>query len=254
MILAVPEGTPPIYYNNINLFIGIVSIVIFFVIAAILFVKKKDEVETARRIKIGYGLFAIFYALCRVFFIIAVWFPDEPWNPNSYDFFVVIGYLFASVGLTSLIFVLEKYLITKTKRVFSVIGIVVSVLLAITIVGQLLQLQVPVPLIVDGEPLNLLGQQTALYISVVASPLLIAVIAILYMYLAAKSTADLRKKAVLILVAIALIGIASIFDSETVVVSMPGLLGGNLILLDLFYSIPPAMMIAGILLFLKNTY
>nr|MDO8088564.1 hypothetical protein [Candidatus Sigynarchaeum springense] len=308
--------TPGVYYHELNFIIELVSIITFFVVAGILFIKKEGEIETARKIKVGYALFAIFYALCRIFFIVAVWFHSEPWIPsdrsdpsnlmifgylsnsvpinsfvvtgyfiscvglifmaivvekyssskarhvftivaillivyvigwfpdsnpdpadavrNSYDFFVVMGYFFASFGLTCMILALESFLITRTHHIFSIFGLVMTLLNFLAVLG-------------------ILSQDMALYLSYLSSPALTAMIAILYIYLAAKGTAELRKKAILILVAILFIGVASIIDGESLIISAGQWFSDDFIL-DLYYSIAPGLMIVGIFLFLKNTY
>ncbi|NMC05877.1 MAG: hypothetical protein GYA24_11730 [Candidatus Lokiarchaeota archaeon] len=235
MLLELPPGTPAIYYHEINFIVEVISIITFFVVAGILFVRKEGELDIARRIKIGYAFFTIFYAMCRIFFIVAVWYPDETWSTDSYDFFVVIGYFFACVGLTAMILVIEKYLITKTRHVFTIIGIVMCVVYFLSILG-------------------ILTQHVALLLSYVSSPLLTVVMVALYLYLAVKGAAELRRKAIAILVAIALIGVSAIVDGESMVINAGALLSGQDLILDLYYSIPPVILMIGILIFLKNTY
>jgi hypothetical protein len=235
MLLLLPPGTPPIYYHDINFIVELISIIALFVVGPVLFVKKRDEIVSARRVKMGYGFFTMFYALCRIFFIVAVWYPDEPWSPNSYDFFVVIGYFFASLGFTLLILVIERYLIQRTKHVFSIIGFSMAILYFLAILG-------------------ILDQDFALLLSYVSSPVLTAVIVFLYLYLAIKGTAELRRKAIVIIVAIALIGISSIIDGETLIINAATMFGSNTLLLDVYYSIPPLILMVGFAVFVKGTY
>jgi hypothetical protein len=239
MILELPYlpgvgPTPPVYYHNLNYIVEIMSIIAFFVVAVILFIPKKGDIPTAKRIKIGYGLFTVFYAMCRIFFIVAVWYPDETWSANSYDFFVVIGYFFACIGLTSMIFVVERYLITKTRHVFTILGVVMSVLYFLAIIG-------------------ILQQDFVLYLSYISSPLLTVVMVILYLYLAVKGASELRRKALMILLSIALIGVAAIVDGETMIIN-----AGTVIhpegLLDVYYCLAPFILMIGIIIFVKNTY
>jgi hypothetical protein len=235
MILELPPGTPGIYYHEINFIVELVSIISFFVVAVILGIKKEGEIDVARRIKAGYAFFAVFYAMCRIFFIVAVWYPNETWNSNSYDFFVVCGYFFASLGLSSMILVVEKYLITKTHHIFTIIGLIMSVLYFLAILG-------------------FLSQDFALDLSYASSPVLTAVIVFLYLYLAVKGAAELRRKALAILFAIALIGISAILDGESMIINAGVMLGSDTLILDLYYSVPPAILMIGILVFLRNTY
>ncbi len=242
MIFHLPPGTPPVYYHDTNFIIELISILAFFVVAGILLVRKEGEIASTRGIKTGYSFFAIFYAMCRVFFIVAVWFPNETWNTDSYDFFVVIGYFFACIGLTSMILVLEKYLITKTHHVFTILGAAMSVLYFLTILGTYLPI------------LGFLNQDFALDLSYVSSPVLTVLIVFLYLFLAVKGAAELRKKALSILLAIALVGVAAIVDGEKLVINAGVMFGWDNPWLDVYYSIPPLILMIGILLFLKNTY
>ncbi|MEX2682803.1 MAG: hypothetical protein Q6373_014530 [Candidatus Sigynarchaeota archaeon] len=308
--------TPGIYYHELNFIVELVSIITFFVVAGILFIRKENEIESARKIKVGYALFAIFYALCRIFFIVAVWFHSELWiasdrsdpsnlmifgyiangvpinsfvvagyvisciglvfmaivvekyssskarhvftivaillivyvigwypdpNPDfpelvrdSYNFFVVMGYFFACFGLTCMILALESYLITRTHHIISIFGLVMTLLNFLAVLG-------------------LLSQNMALLLSYLSSPALTAMIAILYVYLAAKGTAELRRKAIMILIAILFIGVASIIDGESLIISASTWFSNDFFL-DLYYCVAPALLIIGIFLFLKNTY
>nr|MDO8108929.1 hypothetical protein [Candidatus Sigynarchaeota archaeon] len=237
MLLELPLGTPPIYYNGINLFWEIASIVFFFFSMIILLKKKEEELETARKIKMGYAFFMFFYSFCRIFFIVAVKYPDEAWNANSYDFFVVCGYFFSSLAFMCIIIVIEKYLITKTHHLFSILACAMVVLYSLCLLGIF----------------GIDSQDLALTLSYVSSPVLTAVIVIMYIYLAVKGTADLRKKALLILFGIALIGIGAIIDGEKIVINAVGWFS-SIIQLDMFYSIAPMIMIVGVLIFLKFSY
>jgi len=245
-------------------------IIAFYVAGIFLLVKKKDELETHRKIKVGYALFMWFFALTRIFFIIAIWFPSETWangmahgSPTfrgSYDFFVIFGYIFAAIGMTSIIYVVEKYLITRLHRVFTIIGCIMICIYGLTIVAMT---QTAAALSILPHPwleiAEYLGQQFALLLSDILSPVLIAVIVILYLYLAVKGTATLRRNAILIIVAIALMGVGSAIDGESLVIKAAtwfpleaGYTVGSL--LDIYYALTPAIMIVGLLIFVKVTY
>ena len=269
MILILPNGTPDIYYHGFNFWIEIACIVMFYIAGFILLSKKKDELETHKKIKIGYALFAWFFALCRIFFIVAVWFPSESWANGmahgtpppsfrgSYDFFVIFGYIFAAIGLTSIIYVVEKYLISKLHKLFTTIGCILIGIYGLTIIA-LTQTAAALSILPHPwlEIAEYLGQQFALLLSTYTSPVLIAVVVILYIYLAIKGTATLRRNAILILVAMALMAMGSIIDGEKLVINAATIFSDNAIFspLDLYYAIPPAVMLAGILIFVKVTY
>ncbi|MHA1791098.1 MAG: hypothetical protein ACTSVI_00550 [Promethearchaeota archaeon] len=231
MIWELPEGIPAIYYHGINLYINIFGILLFIVFGLLLiFRHPENSTDIQNRINLGYGLFSIFYAGCRIFFIIGVWYPNESWSSNSYDSFTVVGYFFAAVGMTSIIFVVEKYFIPKTKHLFSVLGIIISVIFALGI-------------------MMIVPRYFALYLSYISSPFLLAVLIILYLYLAVKGTASIRKNAITIIVAILLMGLAAVIDGEFVIKAAVDWFNNDIVLLEIFYSIPNVMLIIGITLF-----
>jgi hypothetical protein len=257
MLLILPPGIPTIYYHNINFWVNVISIVSFFIAAIILSVKRKNQLDVSRKIKQGYAAFMAFYALARIFYIVAVWFPNESWNPNSFAFFSVIGYLFAAIGLTSIIFVVEKYLISQTHRLVTILAIVMSCIYALTVFvmyvsGYLYVLSQPW-LGVFTFLSTYLGQSLALTLSDASEPLLVGIIVILYIYLAIKGTATLRRNAILIIVAIALIVTGDLIDSDSIVAMVAPLIT-NLTYLDLYYAVAPSILIIGVIIFVKGTY
>lgn len=268
-ILSLPTGTPPIYYHGINFWVEMACIVAFYVSGFFLLLKKKDELETHRKIKVGYALFMWFFAACRIFFIIAAWFPSEPWAVGlahgaadfrgSYDFFVIFGYIFSVIGMTAIIYVVEKYLITKLHKLFTTMGYIIICIYSLTILAMS---QTAAALSVLPHPwleiAEFLGQQFAVLLSKIIAPIFIGVIVILYFYLAIKGTASLRRNAILIIIAIALIGIGSVIDGEGLVIDAATWFpqGVNTIgsILDIYYSIVPAIMMVGLIIFVKVTY
>ncbi|MHA1682680.1 MAG: hypothetical protein ACTSUE_17205 [Promethearchaeota archaeon] len=231
-----PPGTPDIYYHGINFIFEVISILLFIIIGLFLMIKKKeDDTDLHRKIKTGYGMFALFYSLCRIFFIIAVWFPDESWSANSYDYFVVVGYLFATLGLTSIIIVVERYLVRKTRYIFTILGLIMVVIYGISVLGMI-------------------PQDMALLLSFISSPVLIGVLVILYLTVAIRGTASIRRTALLMLTTIFMMGVAAIIDGESLVIAAPSWFDNDLFLLELFYSVAPTILIIGIIAFCKVTY
>lgn len=234
-MLALPADTPPIYYHGINFWMHAMAIIVFLTFGLALLLKRKSDSEILRNIKRGYGLFLTFYAATRIFFILATWFHSEPWHPNSYDFFVVWGYFSTAVGFSIIIFVIEKYLITKTRFLFTVLGVVLVALYLLSILG-------------------VFTQAVALELSWYSSPILIAVVLLLYMSLAIRSTGKLRRNAIIIIVGIFLLAAMAVLDGEGIITSAPAWFDGNELLLEIFYSIPPVIGIAGAAIFFKVTY
>nr|MDO8117175.1 hypothetical protein [Candidatus Sigynarchaeota archaeon] len=139
MLLTLPDGTPEMYYFGMNGLLGFISIAILLLFGVILMVGKKEDVEIHHKLNLGYGIFLIFFAGCRLAFIMAVWYPNEPWSLDSYSFIVIIGYLSTTLGLTSIISVLETYLIRNTKHMFTILGAILSFLYGLGMVGVITQ-------------------------------------------------------------------------------------------------------------------
>jgi len=255
MQLVLPDKLLPItiYYHDINFWVEVISIIVFFIGGCVLLKRKPNELDTHKHIKIGYAMFAWFFALCRIFFILGVWFPGSsssttilgitfPPNFDLYEFFTVIGYVWSAIGMSSVIFVLEKYLITKTHRFFTILAILLDCIYSLTVVLMGMQIQ------------SFFGRDFALLLSDVMSPVLTAVILILYIYLAVKGTATLRRNAILIIIAIGFIGIATILDGESMVANAATWFPLNSLTLDIYYACAPGVMTIGIIIFVKVTY
>ncbi len=154
-----------------------------------LFLNKSRSVEAEGQkwLFIGFGIFFILYATTRILFLCAEWARDwgpDLYSPNvipfskpggpGYDLFWRIATLSGLVGWTFFIFVIEKYLIRKTKFIFSIIGL-----------GTLI-----ICLIFGPYEIGLLATRTG--------PILMGLILILlYFYLIFTSDGDVRKKALM---------------------------------------------------------
>ena len=221
----VPDGTPWIYWHSYNLIPNIVSIIVYIVIGLLLFRRKEGEVDIYHKVKIGYGVFSIFYAMCRVFFILAIWIGDY------YQILTEIGYLWTTLGLEVILIVIENNLVKGTRHFFTVVGAIFTVILIAGI-------------------LNLYEQELARDLTGYVSPVLIALIVILYLYIAIKGAKDIRKNALLVILAVAFIAVGALLDGEKMVINARTWFLDDL-MLELFYSIPPVFLITGILVFYK---
>ncbi|MBN2152737.1 MAG: hypothetical protein JW839_14895 [Candidatus Lokiarchaeota archaeon] len=225
MLIQVPDGTPSIYWRSWNLVPNVVSIIVYIVIGLLLFKKKENEVDIYHKVKVGYGIFSIFYAMCRVFFILAIWFGVY------YQLLTEIGYLWTTLGLEAILIVIENNLVKGTRHFFTIVGVI---FIAILIAGIL----------------QLFPQDLARDLTGYVSPVLIALIVILYLYIAIKGAKDIRRNALLVILAVALIAVGAILDGEKLVISA-GTWFPEQLMLEVFYSIPPAFLITGILVFYR---
>ncbi len=227
MLLELPPGTPAIYwgFTSVNLYVNLFCVVLFIIFGLLLIVSRKnDDAEIFKKIKRGYGLFAVCYAMCRLFFIFGVWFSD------LYELYTMMAYIWVAVGIECIIVVIENYMVTKTKHVFTVFGLIVIALLFIGVLG-------------------IIAQDVARTISTLGSPVMLVLLAILYIYIAVTGTASVRRKAILMIVAMVLIGGGAILDSEDLVVEAATWFGGDILMLEIFYSITPIILMIGIIIF-----
>ncbi|MHA1370574.1 MAG: hypothetical protein ACTSRA_12785 [Promethearchaeota archaeon] len=249
--IEIPPGTPDIYYHRINLVVSLFMFFIFLIIGILLIFKKKsDEAEYFTKVKRGYGIFAILFSLCRLFFIIAVYYPNEcklfwifPISiPDCYNLYVLVGYAFADFGLFSILVVIEKHLIPKTKFIFSILALIFIILSMLAILG----------IVFSSTPLGFFQQDLILSISFIVNPVLVGVLIIIYIYLALKGTKIIRKNSIMILIAIILIGLGTIIDGESMVIQAGIWFADNLMALDIFYCLGPSIIIIGIIIFYKS--
>jgi len=93
------------------------------VIMGLIFIKRarkmKGDVKSQKQVFYGYSLFYFMYIITRILFI----FSDIARINHSsyYDTFVSGAYIFTAIALLMMISTIEKYLIKKTKRIFTFI-------------------------------------------------------------------------------------------------------------------------------------
>ncbi len=202
-MLQIPETMPQEHYNPINVH-GAINLYSFLAFAAILIAlgilfalkAKKQELEAARRIKLAFGMFGIFYGVCRIFFALAF---QEFTNPDAnYNLFVNIAYSFGMIGFISLIWGLEKA--KYETRYFFMIGLAITIL---TIAGVILNL------------LNILViREFVLIVIYIGTPIAGFFIVILYIQLIRMSTGTIRKKSIYSLVGFLVMVVGITMDSQ----------------------------------------
>ncbi|MFX0135069.1 MAG: hypothetical protein ACFFDN_15615 [Candidatus Hodarchaeota archaeon] len=194
---------------------------------------RKTEVESQKWLFIGIGIFLILYGITRILFLCAEWARDwgaDLYSPNvipfskpggsGYDFFWRLAALIGLVGLIIYNFVVERYLIRKTKYVFSIIG-----------VGTLI-----VCVIFGPYDIGLLATRTG--------PLIMGFsIVILYIYLIFTGEGEVRKKAIIATLGLFVFFLGVGLDSTT----------GQALFMNLFPArdITAFFVIAGLIIFHK---
>ncbi|MGQ4873730.1 MAG: hypothetical protein ACP6IY_06595 [Promethearchaeia archaeon] len=217
MLFKVPEVFDySTYYRGISLVLWIITISGCF-IGALLFIIKanKMELKSQKWLYLGYGVFFIFFSLMRIFYIVAVYIPE------NYDLYTSLGYVVGTIGLIFWLYVLETQMIKSTKGIFVAISIVMFAVAVIGLTG-------------------IIERELALNIINITTPFSISVVFFMYMYIAVKGTGEVRKKAIWLIVGLLLIMLGHAMDSEFWAGNFP----------DFPYEIPPIVMLIGLLIFL----
>lgn len=209
---------------------------VFVVISMILFalylfnkMRKKESGSVQKHIYLGYCFFLLSYGVTRIFFIFSDYevrslvYPiiDSPLNM----IYVGIAYTFGLFGALWIFFMVERYLV-RTRYIFTAITIGILGLSIISILG-----------IVPTDIPQL--------IMTVALPGFIALIILLYVYVAIKTPGDARNRALGIVVGLLIMVIGFLLGSK--------LFGGALESLGMLYEvrilIEPFIVIAGAAIF-----
>jgi hypothetical protein len=185
---------PAEYLNTVDLYLWIAAIVVQF-FAFMIFIKrgfKVVDLGTLRGLLLSYGLFFLFMGINRIFFILA-------YKTNFYSESLGIGYVFASSGAVPVIYILEKYMVRKTKMMFTILTIITT---AVCIS----------PLVFPERLIELreLAQILALFSSLIWF--------ILYFYIAKVTAGAPRKKALITILGMTLSAVGFTLDSERVLI------------------------------------
>jgi CDP-diglyceride synthetase len=216
MILKLPEVLQGLnYYQGISLILWIIVIVLLF-LSAVLFFKEALGLEQKqpRSGNLAYGIFSLFFGMTRMVYVIAVYMP------NSYDFFINLGYIFLMVALISIIYVIETQVITSTKKIFLLINSIAFIIALFTLIG-------------------VASRYFALTMLYILAPISIFVILGMYLYIFIKSKGKVRQKALIILCGFLLVTLAHFMDSEAFIGALP----------FIPLEITPIIMSAGIVIF-----
>jgi len=162
--------------------------VLFLAFLLFLLASKKSDIESRKNVLIGYGMFCLLFGLTRFFFYISDFFGD------FHDTIIVLGYGTGILGLISVIFILETYLI-KTKKVLTIITSICFLIMIFAILG-------------------LTTRDVALTMIYILSPAALIAATIAYIYFIKNSTGASRKKAIGALLGIFLIFFGHFMDSN----------------------------------------
>jgi hypothetical protein len=218
MLLKMPSifNQIPEYYGGLSLILWIVSMVAMF-LGFVLFIREgiKTELKSQKMGNYSYGVFLLLSGFTRIFFVIGFYIQSD------YDFWTLLGYISIISGIVFWLYVLETHLVKKTKRIFTLIS-----LIALSFAFLAL--------------FNIIERDLALEIQYILMPASVAIIAILYFYLIAKTTGTVRKKVIGIIIGLVLFALAQIMDGQTFIGAFP----------DFPLIVAPIIMIAGVFTFI----
>ncbi len=211
-----PESLKGIgYYQGISLILWYIVIILLFVSSCLFLIRTfMSETKSLKMAFLAYSILGLFFGLTRLVYIIAVH------QPQNYDFYVILGYIFNLIGIIFWLFVLETYVIKFTKKLLTTINLIAFVIGFITLIG-------------------ITNRYFALMIYYIFGFIFIGSLIFLYLYLVFKTTSIARRKSIGILVGIILVFISHFMDSEFFITS--------------FRTIPleitPIIMIIGIIIY-----
>nr|MDO8085868.1 hypothetical protein [Candidatus Sigynarchaeum springense] len=210
------------------LFVGFV----YFMVAA----RKADNAVT-NRIKMGYGLFGLTYALTRFFFLLsdyemAISFPIYNHVTQLHLIWVTTAYSVTFVSLLVIYHTVER-LILNRKPVLTVIAAIAFMVCVITLV--LVAFNVGLDLINDTGP-----HQIAKWTLYVTGPILAVGIAALYIVIVRNSAGSVRVKSALSLIGLLLIFAGLILDMDAL---------SSLGIDSIRFILSPALFIVGTVVF-----
>jgi len=186
--------------GTLNLYLFMAFTVILWIFGVIFLLRaRKQDIEGAKRIQLAFGLFGIFYGLCRLFFILM--FQDFTNPDQNYNLFASIAYSFGIVGFTAIIWSLEK--VKYKKNYFFMIGLLVTI---ITIGGTVI-----IALRIAPEI-----RTTLLLVIFIGVPISALIIFILYIFLIKKSAGVVQKKAIYSLLGLIIMFVGIVMDSQFV--------------------------------------
>ena len=218
-----PEYVGQSLYQGIKLYFWIAHLIIVFITSILFFLQgKKLEMKSQKAMNYGYGSFFSLFGLLRIFFMLGVYFPDN----GGYDFFTNLGYISGILGVIGLLYVLETYMVPKTKKIFLIISVIAFAICLIA-------------LIFPGASRNL-----ALEFIYYLMPIAVGFIVILYVYLISKTTGIVRKKAQWVLIGLLIIVVGHMMDTSFFISALP----------QVPQELAPIIMSTGIIVFLISQF
>ncbi|MHA1340825.1 MAG: hypothetical protein ACTSRZ_12555 [Promethearchaeota archaeon] len=185
------------YVRGMHLIAWVIAIALMY-ISVFVFIsrsKKKELIISQVWIFRSFALFFGLMGITRILFVFAYYI--EPW----YNFFLATAYAFGALSLLPIVFVLEKWLIRWSRRIFTIIGIILNILSFYYAI------------------FNVQQSATARLIQQIGMPFLALAFLILYLFLIKNSVGVVRKKAILTLFGMVVFVVGILLDSEQMLFS-----------------------------------
>ncbi len=182
----------PEHYHGVNLILWIIFTVeliligVFFTIRA-----KKAELDSQKKIDMGFAAFGYFYGICRFFFIIMIHINGGA----DYDFYCSIAYFWGTLSVAALIYPLETIALNR-KPILTIFGGIATFL---TLLGTIPGLRQPM-----------------LILTMSASSIMMMILLIIYLFLIRNTSGILRQNTIIGFFAIIAFVIAIVIDGQFV--------------------------------------
>ena len=237
ILTGIPGAMPDEHYRPINIH-GMLNLWLFVAFAVILLVfgvvflviSRKQELESAKRIKVAFGLFGIFYGICRIVFILM--FQPFTLPQYNYDLLANIAYTFGMLGFSSIVWALEKVKYEDTNY-FLIAIMILTVMTGVGVIFNILNIA------------NL--REFILIVIMLGTPITGFFIILLYIQVIQMSTGELRTKAIYSLLGFIIMVVGITMDGQF-------FLGIESVPLWFKMDVVPLLSIGGYLMFAVNQF
>ncbi len=189
------------YDVNLKTMVWIIAMIYLGILGILLIIRSfKAEIKSLKETQRAYAFLIYMFAIGRIFFIFSDYERDSRGDTALYFQFVLFAYICFIIGFLAVTYVLESHVITRTKHGITYI---VLILLGINIIMLFFPNLVPIVRYINY---GLLYGQAILII-------------LIYLYLIINTSGRLRSKSLLIFIALIIMMLGSILDSDALIIS-----------------------------------
>ena len=112
------------YARGLNLILWLIAIGLMYVAGGIFILRthRKEIIISQIWLYRSFALFFMIMGLTRISFLLGYTFQSD------YNFYLALGYMFGAISFLPMFFTLEHFIIVKTHKIFSIIGIILALL------------------------------------------------------------------------------------------------------------------------------